>query len=146
VLALVIQGCHVLNRWRPGVARAVTAVCVAMAGVRVAMALLPIPFVLTYPMTWATTWSPKLGRETVVERLHSLGGQHLILVRYGPHHDPLHEYVYNRADIDAAPVVWAHNMDDESNRELLRYYPLRRAWLLEPDRDPVRLTMLAPER
>jgi len=30
-------------------------------------------------------------------------------------------------------VVWAWGDDPEANRALLRYYPLRQAWLLEAD-------------
>jgi hypothetical protein len=48
-------------------------------------------------------------------------GQHVIFVRYtGP--SPHDEWVYNPADIDAAPVIWAHDMGEIENDRLRRYY------------------------
>ena len=35
--------------------------------------------------------------------------------------------------VSPAKVVWAWGDDPEANRALLRYYPLRQAWLLEAD-------------
>jgi hypothetical protein len=61
----------------------------------------------------------------------------LVIVRYGPGHNPHDEWVYNRADIDGSPVVWAREMDAASNRELLQYFAAREAWLVQPDQSPV---------
>jgi len=44
------------------------------------------------------------------------------------------------ADIDKAKVVWARDMDDSENAELIRYFPHRRVWLAEPDLAPPRLS------
>jgi hypothetical protein len=70
----------------------------------------------------------------------------LILVRYSPTHYIHAEWVYNRADIDGAAVVWARDMGMEKNRELLDYYRDRKAWLLEPDVDPVKLAPIVSGR
>jgi hypothetical protein len=48
--------------------------------------------------------------------------------------------VYNAADIDHSKVVWAREMDPASNRELLRYFKVRKAWLVEPDFNPPRVS------
>jgi hypothetical protein len=69
---------------------------------------------------------------TVEQLLHE-PGQHLVLVRYGPRHDPWEELVYNGADIDAARVIWAHSLGNEKDSELIRYYGNRKAWVLEED-------------
>jgi len=60
-------------------------------------------------------------------------------VRYGPNH-VYQEWVYNRADIDAAPIVWARDLGGDQNETLRRYYPDRTVWLLQPDVRPPLLT------
>jgi hypothetical protein len=64
------------------------------------------------------------------------GGRHVIVVRYTGTQNPHEEWVYNRADIDASDVVWAHDMGVEENRKLIDYFKDRTAWLFLPDVDP----------
>lgn len=78
-------------------------------------------------------------RQGLISRLDSLPGDQLVLVRYGPQHDSLAEWVYNGADIDSQKIVWARDMG-AANNELLSYYPNRQLWLLEPDVTPPHLT------
>ncbi len=54
----------------------------------------------------------------------------LVIVRYDDAHSPHNEWVYNRADIDQSPVVWAHDMGPLKNQELLDYFHDRKCWLL----------------
>jgi hypothetical protein len=72
-------------------------------------------------------------RASVEERLKSEPGKHLVLVRYGPHHDRYEELVYNSADLDRSPVIWARSLGPDQDRRLVRYYANRQAWLLEED-------------
>jgi hypothetical protein len=74
-------------------------------------------------------------RARILSQLKEDGGRHLVIVRYGPLHSPLNEWVYNEADIDGARVVWAREMDMAQNRKLLEYFKDRAAWLLEVDQD-----------
>jgi len=79
-------------------------------------------------------------RRTVTQELQKQAGRQLVLVRYTPGHDPYQEWIYNRADIDASPIVWAHEMGAEQDRPFLEYFHDRRVWLLEPDRSPPKLS------
>ncbi len=83
---------------------------------------------------------PKKPRTQVVEALNKLGGNHLVLVRYGVDHDFHKEIVYNAADIDASSIVWARDLGPISNQRLLSAYKDRRAWVFEPDDRPPLLT------
>jgi hypothetical protein len=72
-------------------------------------------------------------RADLVARLRRETGRHLVLVRYGPDHSVHEEWVYNGADIDGAPVVFAHERSPRENALLFSRFAGRRAWLLAPD-------------
>jgi hypothetical protein len=75
-------------------------------------------------------------RVPVIEKLEGIPGQHLVIVRYGADHDVGLEWVYNRADIDRAKIVWAREIPGVNMRPLLDYFKGREAWLVEPDEGP----------
>ena len=81
-----------------------------------------------------------VARQHVVQMLESQPGQHVVLVRYAPRHNILEEWVYNRADIDAQPVIWAREMGPEQDRPFTQYFRDRHIWLLEADQSPPKLT------
>lgn len=60
-------------------------------------------------------------------------GRHVIFVRYRETDTPHHEWIYNSADIDAAPVIWARDMGRTENERLINYYAGRSFWLFEPE-------------
>ena len=72
-------------------------------------------------------------RPGLIANLQRQGGRHLIVVRYTPTHFIHFEWIYNDADIDGSPVIWARDMGEEKNRELLDYFKDRHVWLFEPD-------------
>ena len=76
---------------------------------------------------------------TIEDVVSAQPGKHLIMVHYLEGHDPNWEYVYNRADIPSAEIIWARKMDSESNRELFKTYSGRQIWYLELGRMPKRL-------
>jgi hypothetical protein len=93
-------------------------------------------------------WWARLTPSTrALERAHLLAdlkrrdGEHLVIVRYGPAHDPGRqlEWVYNAADIPEAKVIWARDMGEDENARLIDHYRHRHVRLVEPDRPQVRL-------
>ena len=66
------------------------------------------------------------------ELLKKRPGQQVIFVRYAALHSPHEEWIYNPADIDAAPVIWARDMGQIENERLRRYYAGRSFWLFKP--------------
>jgi hypothetical protein len=83
-------------------------------------------------------------REDLLRKMQADRNRHLLIVRYSPLHDSGDEWVYNGADIDGSPVVWAREMDQRSNLELIQYFGGRKVWLVEPDAQPVRVTEYDP--
>ncbi len=85
-------------------------------------------------------WPPgNLERAQILNTLGSSNGRHLVIVHYGINHNLDSEWVYNRADIDGSKVVWARDMGDTKNQELLQYFRNRQAWMLDADDVPPRL-------
>ncbi|MCL7984770.1 MAG: hypothetical protein M8872_05895 [marine benthic group bacterium] len=80
-----------------------------------------------------------LERARVMAELREAGERHLVIVTYGPNHNIHQEWVYNRADIDGAAIVWARDKGPAANRRLLDYFDDRQVWRLEDDGPPVRL-------
>ena len=77
-------------------------------------------------------------RASVLAQLQAGGSKHLVFVRFGKNFRTF-DWVYNPPDIDSAKVIFARDMGTAANQELLDYYPDRKAWLVEPDKKPVRL-------
>jgi hypothetical protein len=148
LFAVIVQGLRHLRVWRRRqgrsgllLARAIPAICVAMIVVRLAAQPLGVLFPPAWPMTWYHTPEGNVGRARVLSSLSAMDGRHLAIVRYGPSHNPvMNEWVYNRADIDGAKVVWAREMGAGENRELLEYFHDRRVWLVEADETPPRVS------
>lgn len=123
-----------LYRWRHrpvghGLARAIPLVCGAMIVLRLTAAASG-----TYiePL-----WQKgNLTRNVIVRELQTMPGKHLVIVHYGPNHSAHIDWIFNRADIDGSQVVWARDMGDSRNQELLLYFKDRQAWRIEAD-DPV---------
>jgi hypothetical protein len=80
----------------------------------------------------------------VSQQLDRVPGRVLVFVRYSPRHIFQDEWVYNRAAIDEARIVWARDLGDAENRQLLRYYSDRTALVLEPDAQPPNLAVYRP--
>jgi hypothetical protein len=94
------------------------------------------------PLAWTCQGDPS--RAAIQTRLSHQPGKHLIIVRYEPDHNIHDEWVFNGADIDAAKVLWARELDQPQNAKLLAYFKDRTAWLVEPDVDNTELTPYPP--
>lgn len=147
LFAIVVQGLRHLRVWRRNsgqgllLARAIPAICLAMIVVRVAAQPARIFLPPDQPATMFNTSEGNVDRARLLAKLSATEGRHLVIVRYGPaHRSVMNEWVYNRADIDGAKVVWAREMDAVDNRELIRYFSGRRVWLVEADEAPPRLS------
>ncbi len=123
-----------LYRWRHrpvghGLARAIPLLCLAMVVLRLTAVATGTPI--------EPLWQRgNLQRNVIVRELQTMPGKHLVIVHYGPNHSAHIDWIFNRADIDGSQVVWARDMGDSRNQELLLYFKDRQAWRIEAD-DPV---------
>jgi hypothetical protein len=140
LLYLVLVQClRHLRLWRgrgqlvgPAVVRAIAVICCAMIVMRLAAVAAGAPIEGAWPRG-------NLERAAITKQLENSPGHHLVIVEYGPDHDLNQEWVYNAADIDTAKIVWARDMGDRDNQELLQYFHDRKVWRLNADRSPPRL-------
>jgi hypothetical protein len=66
------------------------------------------------------------------ELLKNQPGQHVIFVSYAGLPSPDDEWIYNPANINAAPVIWAHDLGQTENETLRHYYAGRSFWRFKP--------------
>jgi hypothetical protein len=150
--AIGLQAMRHLRFWTPGdqpvglaLARLTVTLCVILAGVRLCAGLLRLDLPV-WPGAWASEWYGRgsqsgFERANIQSNLEHLDGGQLVLVRYSAKHNFLDEWVYNAADIDNSKVIWAREMDDAANLELLRYYKDRTVWIVQPDTKPANVSL-----
>lgn len=86
----------------------------------------------------ARTSSPKSfseNRAEIQRILERQDGLDLVIIRYGPHHNIHEEWVYNEAELQTTPIIWARDMEISGNQALIDYYTTRHVWRLDVDRD-----------
>lgn len=87
--------------------------------------------------------SPQQGwqhvRAAIEQRLAESPEQDVVLVRYSDDHNVHQEWVYNSANIDQQPVIWARAVDATADAELREYYADREVWYLAVDENPLQL-------
>jgi hypothetical protein len=124
IVLLIAMGLRTLGAWRPGRGRVGAALVLGLLiGVGFSMLGQARELRRSPPSEWR--------RSAVLRELTSDPAPDLVIVRYGPNHVMNYEWVYNRADVDSSPVVWAHDLGAARNRELLAWYPGRKVSLLE---------------
>jgi hypothetical protein len=107
--------------------------------VSVCVVLVAAQILFATPHSNTDPGQPGSSRARIESRLAKIPGRQLVFVRYLPTHDPTDDWIYNRADLDTAKVIWAWDMGEEDNLQLMRCYRDRQAWLAEPDNSPVTL-------
>jgi hypothetical protein len=149
--ALGLQAMRHLRQWNPGnqpvgmaLVRLTVILCVSLAGLR----LFAEPLHLDLSSSYANEWYGRrcdsgAGRAKIAAYLAKQPDKALVIVRYSPNHSSLDEWVYNSADIDNSKVVWAREMDEAENLELIRYYKDRTVWLVQPDTRPASVSLYA---
>lgn len=143
--ALVLQGLRQLRAFRRRSAGLVLTwmiplVCVLTIPLQPAVRQLSGELQVRSFADWWTVNHQLVERLEVARSVQSQASRNLIIVRYSPNHIVHEEWVYNRANIDSAPIVWAREMSPEKNRELIEYFKDRKVWLLEPDFEIPRLS------
>jgi hypothetical protein len=142
ILGLLLAALRRLRQWQwhgqPAgrfLARAVPLGCAFLLIVRWGAGPLHLPLTPDWPPTWSNEKVVKTDRARMLAQLQPLPQKQLVFVRFAPGSKSLYDWVYNPADIDRAKVVWAVDLGQGRNQELIDYYKDRQVWLVEPDKD-----------
>lgn len=132
IFAILVQVMRHLRRWRIGNRPA----GVGLSRVIVLFAIFLAPFhphaePIGHPAPQDIEY-----RALFENQLEKLSGEHLVVVRYSPDHNVLAEWVYNKANLDHAKVVWARDIPGVDLQPLLDHFQGRHAWIVEPDANP----------
>jgi hypothetical protein len=78
--------------------------------------------------------STQIGQKESIEQelLKKQPGRHVIFVSYAGLPSPHEEWIYNPANIDTAPVIWALDLGQTENDKLRHYYAGRSFWHFKP--------------
>ncbi|HVS12793.1 MAG TPA: hypothetical protein VMV46_02625 [Thermoanaerobaculia bacterium] len=86
-------------------------------------------FLVQIPAHRADPSDPSRQRARLAWEFERREGRHLLLVTYPPGRNA--DWTYNAADIDAAKVIWANDLGETANADLLRYYGDRTVWAID---------------
>lgn len=151
ILALVLVAMRRVRAWRfrgksSGVfiTRAVPSIGLLLVILLSGARAIGWPHRLEHPnkgmLTWCSQMDTNTERATMLAKLRKYPGRQLVIVRHKDiHSNNFFEWVYNRADLNSAKVIWAHDMGPSQNEKLIRYYKGRHVWLLDVDDHPPKL-------
>jgi hypothetical protein len=132
-IAVVVQGMRHLRLWRWHGRRIGRILEWAIV---IGLFTLDVAWVSAAAVHVNADWLYQVGnqeRAAVQAQLENMPGLQLAIVHYSPSHPTFREWVYNRADIEHAKVVWARDLGPACNATLIRYFKDRHVWLVQPD-------------
>jgi hypothetical protein len=143
---LLMQG---IRHWRaknrgtagPIVTWGIPVICLVLLVARIGAEIRPISRYISVGgnALWGFIPGGIADRDRVLHELSLRPGRHLVIVHYQGRHDVLEEWVYNGAKIDAQKIIWARDMGEPANQELLQYYKNRNIWIVDADARTPRL-------
>jgi hypothetical protein len=147
--AIGLQAMRHLRLWSPGnqpvgmaLVRLTVTLCVVLAGLRLYAEPLHLKLSPAYANEWyGRRFESGTERAKIAADFAKQPEKALVIVRYSPDHNSLDEWVYNAADVDNSKVIWAREMDDAENFELIHYYKDRTVWLVQPDSKPASVSL-----
>jgi hypothetical protein len=149
--AIGLQGMRHLRLWRYtgqpvglSIVRLTVILCVVMAGIRLLAKSLNFTVANASTGQWTGMWygPDRVGteREQIQIQMDRLPGKQLLLVQYAGNRNSIEQWVYNDPDLESAKVVWANDMGQANNLELIDAYRDRKVWLVQMNSRPATVT------
>ncbi len=140
IVAVCVGGLRVLASVRPlRRARRGSAIVIAVLGV------LSVECVVRGALRERPEHSFERERARIEEELTLVGRKAVVIVQYAEGHNVHDDWVFNRADLDAAHVIWARDHGEAARERLRACFPERSGYLLSVGRQgPAQRTALWP--
>ena len=146
LVLLVVDGVRHLQASRIRIAMALPAVMLVVLTLRIGAENLGLPFTQRVNFqTWCCRVEGNRHKAKFTAKLDRIAGDHLVFVK--PKTDPYNflQWIYNRADIDKAHIVWARDLGAEKNAALRKHFATRKVWIVDPNVEPATMTPLRME-
>lgn len=146
IVAILVESIRHLHAARWGLTGALPYAMAAVLILRIAAQATGLPYSQTVNyQSWCCRVEGNLEKYRVTRQLEQLPQNHLVFVRTKTDIFNFFQWVYNLADIDAARIVWARDLGDARNAQLIRHYNNSRSvWMLDPNVTPARLEPYTP--
>jgi hypothetical protein len=120
---------------------AAPAIMLLILAVRIGLEKSHLPFTQAVNFeSWCCVEPGNQNKARILALLQKTGGKHLVLVKPKNNPNDFLQWIYNAADIDASPVVWARDMGAREDQALVDYFRGRDVWLVDPNVEPARIT------
>ncbi|HMD47898.1 MAG TPA: hypothetical protein VKG79_02315, partial [Bryobacteraceae bacterium] len=148
MLAILVECTRQLRHIRRGarpiglqLAIAAPLIMLAILAVRIGLEKFHLPFTQANNFeSWCCVQPGNQNKARILAMLEKAGGRHLVIVKPKDNPNDFLQWIYNPADIDGAPVVWARDLGPEQNRALAQYFRGRMVWFVDPNAQPARIT------
>jgi len=146
IVAILAECIRHLHAARWGLTGALPYAMVAVLVLRIGAQNAGLPYSQTVNyQSWCCRVEGNLEKYRVIRQLEQLPQNHLVFVRTKTDIFNFFQWVYNLADIDAARIVWARDLGDARNAQLIEHYKNSRSvWTLDPNVTPARLEPYTP--
>jgi hypothetical protein len=116
-------------------------IMLAILAVRIGLEKAHLPFTQANNFeSWCCVQPGNQNKARILAMLQKTGGRHLVIVKPKNNPNDFLQWIYNSADMDASPVVWARDLGPDENRTLVNYFRGRSIWLVDPNTQPARIT------
>ena len=141
ILAILVECCRYLNasHWRIVPMLPAGMAVVLMLRIVTQSAHLPYTQKLNY-QSWCCRVEGNLRKARITEELSRKPGDHLVFVKAKTDENNLFQWVYNLAEIDQQRIIWARDLGDQRNAQLVQYYAAhhlaKNIWMVNPNVEP----------
>lgn len=142
IVALALYGLRLLRTWRPLRMPAGVMISRAIVLLMLLWIALPTARALVNPFGLRTGNAERalqFERARLQAQLERLPGEHVVIVHSPTSYGGAQDWIYNEPDIDHAKVIWARDMGEDKNQELVGYFHNRNIWYIDQNDGLMRL-------